>query len=58
MSRMRPPVGFRRIRLLFEIDGDLTDARLSTVTKLTERYRVVYRTPRSPPPVETTLART
>jgi uncharacterized OsmC-like protein len=45
------PVGFRDIRLSFEIDGDLTDEQRATLMKLTERYCVVYQTLRAPPPV-------
>ena len=46
------PVGFRDIRLSFDIDGDLTDEQLATLMKLTERYCVVYQTLRSPPPID------
>jgi uncharacterized OsmC-like protein len=46
------PVGFRDIRLSFDIDGDLTDEQLATLIKLTERYCVVYQTLRSPPPID------
>lgn len=45
------PVGFRDIRLAFEIDGDLTEEQKATLLKLTERYCVVYQTLRQPPPV-------
>ena len=38
------PVGFRAIRLSFEIDGDLDDEQRATLMKLTERYCVVYQT--------------
>jgi uncharacterized OsmC-like protein len=47
-------VGFRDIRLTFEIDGDLTEEQRATLMKLTERYCVVYQTLRSPPPVAVT----
>lgn len=46
------PVGFRAIRLAFELDTDADDDRLATLTKLTERYCVIYQTLRNPPPVE------
>lgn len=49
------PVGFRDIRLAFDIDGDLTDEQRATLMKLTERYCVVYQTLKSPPPVEVTV---
>jgi uncharacterized OsmC-like protein len=45
------PVGFRDIRLSFEIDGDLTEEQRATLMKLTERYCVVYQTLRTPPPI-------
>ena len=46
------PVGFRDIRLSFDIDGDLTDEQLATLMKLTERYCVVYQTLRASPPID------
>ena len=46
------PVGFRDIRLSFDIDGDLTDEQLATLIKLTERYCVVYQTLKSSPPID------
>ncbi len=46
------PVGFRDIRLSFDIDGELTDEQLATLMKLTERYCVVYQTLRSSPPID------
>ena len=49
------PVGFRDIRLAFEIDGDLTDDQKATLLKLTERYCVVYQSLRQPPPVAVTM---
>ena len=45
------PVGFRDVRLTFEIDGDLTEEQRATLMKLTERYCVVYQTLRQPPPI-------
>ena len=50
------PVGFRDIRLSFDIDGDLTEDERATLMKLTERYCVVYQTLRQPPRFE--LSRT
>ena len=38
------PVGFRDIRLSFELDTDADDEQLATLLKLTERYCVVYQT--------------
>lgn len=45
------PVGFKEIRLRFELDSDATPEQLATLFKLTERYCVVYQTLRHPPPV-------
>jgi uncharacterized OsmC-like protein len=45
------PVGFRDIRLSFDIDADLNDEQRATLLKLTERYCVVYQTLRHPPEV-------
>lgn len=49
-------VGFRDIRLAFEIDGDLTEDEMATLMKLTERYCVVYQTLRTQPPIEVAAA--
>ena len=38
------PVGFRRIRLRFELDADASDEELETLIRLTERYCVVFQT--------------
>ena len=51
-------VGFRAIRLAFEIDGDLTEEEQETLLKLTERYCVVYQTIKSGPPIEVTATLT
>jgi uncharacterized OsmC-like protein len=48
------PVGFRAIRLAFDIDGDLTEEQRATLMKLTERYCVVYQTLTTPPPIAAT----
>ncbi len=45
------PVGFRDIRLFFDLEGDLTEEQRSSLLKLTERYCVVYQTLRNPPPL-------
>lgn len=37
-------VGFKNIRLIFEIDSDGDEDKLETLVKLTERYCVVYQT--------------
>ena len=49
------PVGFRDIRLVFEIDADADAEQLATLAKLTERYCVVYQTIKSGPPIEVSL---
>lgn len=38
------PVGFRSIRLIFELDCDADAEKIQTLIKLTERYCVVYQT--------------
>lgn len=45
------PVGFKKIRLAFDIDGDLTEEQRATLIRLTERYCVVLQTIRSAPPI-------
>ena len=45
------PVGFRDIRLIFEIGGDLSEEQKASLIKLTERYCVVYQTLRRPPEI-------
>lgn len=47
------PVGFRAIRLRFELTGDLSDEQRATLAKLTERYCVVYQTLRQATAVDT-----
>jgi len=43
------PVGFRAIRLRFDLDTDASPAELATLLKLTERYCVVFQTLNSKP---------
>ena len=38
------PVGFRQIRLQFDLDTDASEEQLATLVRLTERYCVVYQT--------------
>lgn len=45
------PVGFREIRLRFDLETDVDDERLDQLMKLTERYCVVYQTLRNAPPI-------
>ena len=49
------PVGFRSIRLRFELDTDADQDQLDTLLKLTERYCVVYQTLRQTPEFELSL---
>jgi uncharacterized OsmC-like protein len=49
------PVGFSAIRLTFALDTDADAEQLVTLTKLTERYCVVYQTLASGPALTTTL---
>jgi len=51
------PVGFREIRLGFELETDADDEQLATLLKLTERYCVVYQTISGGSAVGVTLAR-
>jgi uncharacterized OsmC-like protein len=50
------PVGFRSIRLAFELDTDADDEQLATLLKLTERYCVVLQTISTPPELSATVA--
>jgi uncharacterized OsmC-like protein len=38
------PVGFRQIRLNFDLDTDASEEQIATLIRLTERYCVVYQT--------------
>jgi uncharacterized OsmC-like protein len=46
------PVGFKDIRLRFELDTDASEDQLAALQKLTERYCVVYQTLRCAPDLE------
>ena len=52
------PVGFREIRLRFELDTDAADDMLATLLRLTERYCVVLQTLRSATVVASDLVAT
>jgi uncharacterized OsmC-like protein len=45
------PVGFAAIRLRFDLDCDEPPERIASLTKLTERYCVIYQSLTNPPPV-------
>ena len=51
------PVGFRAIRLRFEVATDAPQDKLDQLLKLTERYCVVYQTIAKGPPVDITMQR-
>jgi uncharacterized OsmC-like protein len=50
------PVGFRAIRLSFDLDADADEEQLATLLKLTERYCVVFQTLSAPPELSATFA--
>ncbi len=50
------PVGFRTIRLKFELDTPEPRERIDSLTKLTERYCVVFQSLASPPQLSLTVA--
>src|ERR1700720_1548069 len=45
-------VGFKQIRLHFNLDTDASEERLTTLLRLTERYCVVYQTLNRPPKID------
>jgi len=49
------PVGFRDVRLRFDLDCDASGEQLATLLKLTERYCVIYQTLRHPPAMAVSL---
>jgi uncharacterized OsmC-like protein len=50
------PVGFRAIRLSFDLDADASGEELDTLLKLTERYCVVFQTLGTPPELSASIA--
>ncbi len=46
------PVGFKQIRLNFDLDTNADEEQLATLLKLTERYCVVYQTLNNAPSIE------
>ena len=50
------PVGFRDIRLSFDLETDADGATLAKLLDLTERYCVVYQTLRNPPQLKARLS--
>jgi uncharacterized OsmC-like protein len=51
------PVGFREIRLRFDLDVDAKEGQIGTLIRLTERYCVVYQTLRNAPKITIECAR-
>ena len=49
------PVGFREVRLIFELDCDADEDKLKTLLKLTERYCVVLQTITAATPVNSEI---
>src|SRR3954463_14807158 len=52
------PVGFRAIRLAFEVDTDAPQDKIDQLLKLTERYCVVFQTLNNKPDLGVELRRT
>jgi uncharacterized OsmC-like protein len=50
------PVGFKEIRLSFDLDTPASEEQLATLLRLTERYCVVYQTLHNPPPIKLLLS--
>ncbi len=48
-------VGFKEIRLTFDLDADATPEQRETLLKLTKRYCVIYQTLRKSPAMTTTI---
>jgi uncharacterized OsmC-like protein len=55
-TALEVPVGFREIRLRFELDSDAGPEQLERLLTLTERYCVVLQTLRTPPTLSVTQA--
>jgi uncharacterized OsmC-like protein len=49
------PVGFRAVRLVFDLEHDADDEQLAALLRLTERYCVVYQTLAGGVPVEVSV---
>ena len=46
------PIGFRQIRLRFDLDTDAGEEQVTTLLRLTERYCVVYQTLKHPAKID------
>jgi uncharacterized OsmC-like protein len=51
------PVGFRAIRLVFELDTDAPQEKLDKLAQLTERYCIVFQTLAGQPQLSTKITR-
>jgi uncharacterized OsmC-like protein len=51
------PVGFREIRLSFDLDTDASEEQIASLIKLTERYCVIFQTLNKPPKLGLTVKR-
>ena len=51
------PVGFRDIRLYFDLDTDAPQEKIDQLVKLSERYCVIFQTLAKPPKLELKVAR-
>jgi uncharacterized OsmC-like protein len=51
------PVGFRQIRLRFDVETDAPQDKLDLLLKLTERYCVVYQTIKNGPKISVSMQR-
>ncbi len=51
------PVGFREIRLTFDLDTEASQEQIDSLIKLTERYCVIFQTLASPPKLGLTINR-
>ena len=51
------PVGYREIRLRFELDADAPDEKLDKIVEVTERYCIVLQTLRQPTRIRSTRTR-
>jgi uncharacterized OsmC-like protein len=49
------PVGFREIRLTFDLDTDAPQDKIDSLIKLTERYCVIFQTLNKPPKLGLTV---
>ena len=50
-------VGFKAIRLFFDVESDAPQEKLDTLLKLTERYCVVYQTIKNGPKTSVSINR-